>query len=171
MVVGVLRLRRNYDRNGLVPQCRWTYRGGHTNAISDPYEILVSASEPAVVRRSEIPRSMRPKQATPRGQRSGLWVMPGELLPALARLAAAGLTGFPRRRDVYRPRRVTPRLLLLARRGYFRVLRPLGPPLRRVVRLVRRGVQLDQPVESFDDVRCVTRLQRLLPLASVPRNP
>src|SRR5262245_11856214 len=38
-------------------------------------------------------------------------------------------------------------LLLPRRRGHLRVLRPLGPPLLHLVRFVRRGGELDEPVE------------------------
>src|SRR5262249_42934375 len=58
-----------------------------------------------------------------------------------------------------------PGSFLLPRRwGNFRVLRPLGPPLLHLVRLVRRRVQLDQPVEGFGQPPLVPRLDRPLPL-------
>src|SRR5262245_17185148 len=41
-------------------------------------------------------------------------------------------------------------------------LRPLGPPLPRLVRPVRGAVQLDQPVECFEDADASLRRDRLL---------
>src|SRR6266849_668073 len=61
--------------------------------------------------------------------------------------------------------RIVPRLILLTRgRSGIRELRPLVPPLLRFVGLVRRRVQLDEPVEGLDDAERLPRLQRFLPL-------
>lgn len=52
--------------------------------------------------------------------------------------------------------------LLLLCRFCLRILRSLGFPLRRLVRLVRHGVQLDQPVEGFGDAGVRLRRDGLL---------
>src|SRR5262245_62430813 len=58
---------------------------------------------------------------------------------------------------------VFPLILFLARRRCWGgVLRPLGLPLLHLVRLVRRRVKLDQPLEGFGVAPLVQRL--LLPL-------
>src|SRR5688572_23946639 len=58
--------------------------------------------------------------------------------------------------------RQSPLLLLPRRGGEVRVLRPLGPPLLRLLRPVRRGVQLDQPVEGLGDAPVGLRRDGLL---------
>src|SRR5262245_15165083 len=70
----------------------------------------------------------------------------------------------PRRRWARRCRGPSPAVsFLLPRRwGNIRVLRPLGPPLLHLVRLVRRRVQLDQPVEGFGQAPLVHRPLPLL---------
>src|SRR6516165_9854562 len=50
---------------------------------------------------------------------------------------------------------------LLRRFGVaLRILRPLGPPLLRLVRFVDRGVPLNQPVEGFGDAQLSATLFR-----------
>ena len=56
------------------------------------------------------------------------------------------------------------RSLLSRRRGGRRILRPLGLPLLDFVRLVRGGVELDEPVEGLGEADAGLRRDRLLPL-------